>query len=112
MGILILFLKKSIMYLGDWKMAKSKKKIGILIPFIVIAVVAVIIGVYFAISNNRRNNELKLSDTNNTLNEIATETGLVDESDGSFYITLYVTAGVIIVTGVAVFIYVHKKADE
>ena len=93
-------------------MAKEKKKVGILIPFILMALIAIIIGVYFAISNSRKNDELKLSDANNTLNEIATETGLVDKEEGSFYITLYVTAGVILIAGVVVFIYVHKKADE
>ena len=93
-------------------MAKDKNKVRMATVVILMAVIAITIGAYFIVANNRKKNELKLSETNNALNEIATETGLVNESDGSFYITLYVTAGVIIIAGVAVFIYVHKKADE
>ena len=93
-------------------MAKDKNKVRMATVVILMAIIALTIGAYFIVANNRKKNELRLSDTNNALNEIATEAGLVEESDGSFYITLYVTAGVIIIAGVAVFIYVHKKADE
>jgi hypothetical protein len=93
-------------------MAKDKNKVRMATVVILMVIIAITIGAYFIVANNRKKNELKLSETNNALNEIATETGLVNESDGSFYITLYVTAGVIIIAGVVVFIYVHKKADE
>ena len=91
---------------------KKEKKGGLFIWFIVIAVVVVIVGILLGISENRRKNELRLSNANTTLSDLATETGLVDKSEGTFYITLYATAGFILLAGIGVFIYVHKKADE
>ena len=94
-------------------MAKnSGKKGGLFIWFIIIIIIVAVAGVILGISQYRKSNELKLSNANNTLSDIATDVGLVDESEGSFYITLYVTAGFILIAGIAVFIYVHKKADE
>lgn len=91
---------------------KSEKKGGLFIWFIVIIIIVAIAGIIIGITNQRKSSELKLYDANDTLSDLATETGLVDKSEGSFYITLYVTAGFIIVAGVAVFIYIYKKADE
>ena len=88
------------------------RKGSLFIWFVIIIIVVAIVGVIIGVSQYRKSNEIKLSNANNALSEIATETGLVDKDEGSFYITLYVTAGVILVLGVAVFIYVHKKADE
>ena len=68
--------------------------------------------IVLGVSHYRNKGELQLSNANDTLSDIATETGLVDKSEGSFYITLYVTAGFILIAGIAVFVYVHKKADE
>lgn len=90
----------------------TDRKGSLFIWFVIIIIVVAIVGVIIGVSQYRKSNEIKLSNANNALSEIATETGLVDKDEGSFYITLYVTAGVIIVLGVAVFIYVHKKADE
>jgi len=91
---------------------KVERKSGLFFWFIIIIIIVVIVGVAIGISQYRRAHELQLSNANNTLSNIATESGLVDKSEGSFYITLYVTAGFIVIAGVAVFIYVHKKADE
>ena len=91
---------------------KSNKKGGLFIWFIVIIIIVAVAGVILGVSQFRKNSEIKLSNANNTLSDIATDVGLVDESDGSFYITLYVTAGFILLAGIGVFIYVHKKADE
>lgn len=93
-------------------MAKSSKKIGLLVPAIIIIIILAIIGVIFGVSQYRKSHELKLSNANDTLSNAATEIGLVDEDEDKNYITLYVTAGVILVAGVAVFIYVYKKAEE
>ncbi|MBR4830922.1 MAG: hypothetical protein IKZ96_04125 [Bacilli bacterium] len=93
-------------------MAKSSKKSKLLIPAIIIIVVLLAVGILFGVSKYKQSTELNLSNANNTLSNFATEAGIVDKSEGSSYITLYVTAGVIIVIGVGVFIYVHKKADE
>ena len=90
----------------------TDRKGSLFIWFVIIIIVIAIVGVIIGVSQYRKSNEIKLSNANNALSEIATETGLVDKDEGSFYITLYVTAGVILVLGVAVFIYVHKKADE
>ena len=90
----------------------TDRKGSLFIWFVIIIIVVAIVGVIIGVSQYRKSNEIKLSNANNALSEIATETGLVDKDEGSFYITLYVTAGVILVLGVAVFIYVHKKADE
>lgn len=91
---------------------KTNKKGGLFFWFIIIIIVVAIAGVILGISQYRKSQEIKLSNANNALSNLATETGLVDKSEGSFYITLYVTAGFILIAGVAVFIYVHKKADE
>ena len=91
---------------------KTNKKSGLFFWFIIIIIVVAIAGVIIGVSQYRKAHELQLSNANNTLSDIATETGLVDKSEGSFYITLYVTAGFILIAGVVVFIYVHKKADE
>ena len=93
-------------------MAKKGKKIGLLIPFIIIIIIVAIVGVIFGVSKYKQTHELQLSNANNTLSNLATETGLVEKSDGTFYITMYITAGVIVIVGVAVFIYVYKKAEE
>lgn len=93
-------------------MAKKSKKMGLLVPFVVIIIIVAIAGVILGISQYRKAHEIQLSNANNALSDIAVETGLVDKNEGASYITLYVTAGVIIIIGVAVFIYVHKKADE
>ena len=93
-------------------MAKSSKKIGLLIPLVVILIVVAIVGVIFGVSQYRKAHELKLSNANEGLNNVATEIGIVDKDEDKNYITLYVTAGVILIAGVAVFIYVYKKAEE
>lgn len=93
-------------------MAKKSKKIGLLLPFIVIIIIVAIVGIFFGISKYKQANELKLSNANDKLSDIATDAGLVEKGAGSFYITLYVTAGVILITGIAVFVYVYKKAEE
>lgn len=90
----------------------TNKKSGLFFWFIIIIIIVAIAGVILGVSQYRKANEIKLSNANDTLSDIATETGLVDKSEGSFYITLYVTAGFILIAGVAVFMYVHKKADE
>ena len=89
---------------------KSSKKGGLFIWFIIIIIIVAIAGVVLGVSQFRKNSEIKISNANDKLNDLATDTGLVDQSDGSFYITLYVTAGVILIAGIAVFIYVHKKS--
>ena len=91
---------------------KVKKKTGLFIWFIIIIILIAILGIVLGVSHYRNKGELQLSNANDTLCDIATETGLVDKSEGSFYITLYVTAGFILIAGIAVFVYVHKKADE
>ena len=92
-------------------MAKSSKKIGLLIPLVVIIIVVAIVGVIFGVQY-RKAHELKLSNANEGLSNVATEIGIVDKDEDKNYITLYVTAGVILIAGVAVFIYVYKKAEE
>ncbi len=91
---------------------KSSKKGGLFIWFIIIIIIVAVAGVILGVSQFRKNSELKLSNANNSLNNVATDIGLVDKSEGSFYITLYVTAGLIVIIGVGVFIYIYKKADE
>lgn len=95
-------------------MSKSKgnRKTGLLISFIVIIAIVIACVVIFGIKDYREKHELQLNNANNTLNDIVTDVGIVDKDEGSFYITLYVTAGIIVIAGVAVFIYIYKKADE
>ncbi len=91
---------------------KENGKSKLFLWFIVIVIVIAIVGVVLGVSQYRKTGEDKLTNANNTINEIVTDAGIVDKDEGSFYITLYVTAGVIIILGVGIFIYVHKKADE
>lgn len=91
---------------------KANGKGGLFLWFVVIIIVIAIVGVIIGVSQYRKANEDRLTNANNAINEIVTDAGIVDKSEGSFYITLYVTAGIIIILGVGIFIYVHKKADE
>ena len=91
---------------------KSNKKGGLFIWFIVIIIIVAVAGVILGVSQYRKNSEIKLSNANEGLSNVATEIGIVDKDEDKNYITLYVTAGVILIAGVAVFIYVYKKAEE
>ena len=91
---------------------KGNRKTSLLISFIIIIAIVIACVVIFGIKDYREKHELQLSNTNETLNNLVTDAGIVDKDEGSFYITLYVTAGVIVIAGVAVFIYIYKKADE
>ena len=92
-------------------MAKSKKK-NVVTSLVIIAVVVIAAATILSYLGYRKSSEYQLNNANTALTNIATETGLVDKSDGTSYITLYVTAGFIVLAGIAVFYYVYKKAEE